>query len=582
MVVNRISYHLQNSNWTQIDHELIMNIGGNILHGADLLQNFYSGLSKSNLYSLYCSLISMMFIKNNSLLPHSIWFQIGHDLMMNIGVVILHGANLLQSVFLRSHLPTIFPTKLSSTLNIKPGFSTKSISKMAAVTLDSPSLEDYLAPQPHILEPYISSEIAEIGFLPSIICEPDLNFWKEVLNTHSSPHQARKDCSCYHACQAYLMPDAVNIQPLTSSLRYFDISSEITEVDPLFSLIREQFSKKTPMSAIVLLSVVFPGKIIITSRISYYPQVIFNGYYSLRLPFSMSTSNMRQNQYCIWFTTLTVFSDPLMDFDLEFIPIQPWWQAPSRGISVTTTLTQFLVQHIVLPHSTNQHSPALSPTTTCSYVRRRQLHLQPSQRVLCPFIRPTSWLVTSVTESTNYSASTRDVASDQKIMFSWGCGIHLNSPELLLILSTYWHHQPVCGEFESYLPHVFITRTHNDLALQTKSLLISVSCILYPPDAELDSHDPTSYDLQRHLFRSSQPFSSNLSLPEATLYLPPTVLPFTPSKLYMQSPVKSPGACIPLTPDTVSLPYWQTTLNLLSSFSAHGLVTPVAPAYSTP
>ena len=79
MVVNRISYHLQNSNWTQIDHELIMNIGGNILHGADLLQIFYSGLSKSNWYSLYCSLISMMFIKNNSLLPHSIWFQIGHE-----------------------------------------------------------------------------------------------------------------------------------------------------------------------------------------------------------------------------------------------------------------------------------------------------------------------------------------------------------------------------------------------------------------------------------------------------------------------------------------------------------------------
>jgi hypothetical protein len=175
-----------------------MYIGGNILHGADLLQKFYSGLSKSNLNSLYCTLISMMFTKNNHVLPHSIWFQIGHDLMMNIGVEILHGANLLQSFFLRSHLPTIFPTKLPPTLNIKHGLS----------------LEDYLASQPHILEPYISSEIAEIGPLPSIICESDLNFWKEVLNTHSSLHQVRKDCSCYQACQAYLMPHAVNIQQL--------------------------------------------------------------------------------------------------------------------------------------------------------------------------------------------------------------------------------------------------------------------------------------------------------------------------------------------------------------------------------
>ena len=273
MVVIRISYHLLNSIWAQIGHELIMNVGENILHCADLLQNFYSGLSKSNLNSLYCTLISMMFIKNNYLLPYLIWFQIGHDLMMNIGVEILHGANLLQSFFLRSHLPTIFPTKLPPTLNIKPGCYPKSISKMAAVTLDGLSLEDYLASQPHILEPYISSEIAEIGFLPSIICEPDLN---------SSPHQARKDCSCYHACQAYLMPDAVNIQPLTSSLRYLGIPSEITEVDPLLSLIREQFSINPAMSAIVLLSVVVPGKTIITSRISYYPQVIFNGYYSLR------------------------------------------------------------------------------------------------------------------------------------------------------------------------------------------------------------------------------------------------------------------------------------------------------------
>ena len=72
MVVNRISYHLQNSNWTQIDHELIMNIGGNILHGADLLQIAYIRLSKSNLKSLYYSLKSMMFIRNSYLQLHSI------------------------------------------------------------------------------------------------------------------------------------------------------------------------------------------------------------------------------------------------------------------------------------------------------------------------------------------------------------------------------------------------------------------------------------------------------------------------------------------------------------------------------
>jgi hypothetical protein len=74
------------------------------------------------------------------------------------------------------------------------------------------------------------------------------------------------------------MPDAVNIQPLTSSLKHLDIPSEITEVDPLLSLIREQLSKKPPVSAIALLALVFHGKIIITSRIFYYPQVIFNGY----------------------------------------------------------------------------------------------------------------------------------------------------------------------------------------------------------------------------------------------------------------------------------------------------------------
>ena len=185
--------------------------------------------------------------------------------------------------------------------------------------------------------------------------------------------------------------------------------------------------------------------------------------------------------------------------------------------------------------------------------------IQLPQRVLCPFIRPTSWLVTYVTESTNYSASTRDVASDQQLMFS----------------------SPVRGEFESYLLHVFVNRIHNDLALQTKSLSTSVACIPYPSDAALYSHGLTCYDFQRYLSRCSQPFPSSLSLSATPLCLPPTTSPLIPSKLYMQSPVESPGACISLTPDTVSLSHWQITLNLLSTFSAHGLVTPVAPAYST-
>ena len=167
-------------------------------------------------------------------------------------------------------------------------------------------------------------------------------------------------------------------------------------------------------------------------------------------------------------------------------------------------------------------------------------------------------------------------------MFSSVCGIYFNSPELLLTLSAYWHQQPVCCEFESYSLHVFVTRIHKDSAPQIKSLSTSVACIPYPPDAALYSHGFTSYDFQRHLSRCSQPPSSSLSLSAAPLCLPPTVSPLIPSNPYMQSPVKSSGACIPLTSDTVSLPYWQTTLNLLSTLSAHGLVTPVAPAYSTP
>ena len=568
MVVIRISYHQWISIWLQIGHELIMYIGGNILHGADSLQITYSKLSIPHSKSLHHTFNSMVFIKISYL------FIVGKN---------LHGANLLQLPFLRSHFPTIFPTKLPPALNMKSGFPLEYFSKMASVTLDGFSIEDYLVSHTYILEPYIPSEIAEFGSLPSIICEPDLNLWKEALNIHSSLHQVRKDCSCYHACQACLMSDAVNIQPLISSLRYLDISSEITEVDPLLSLIRKQLSKNPPMSAIALSSVAFPGKVIITSRTSYYPQFVFNGHYSLRLFFSMLFFDSRLNQYCIWnclqqfFTPiLTAFLDP---FYPGFIPIQPRWQAPCRETSVITTLTQFLVQPIVPTHCPNQPSPALLFTTIFPHVRRFPLHFQLPQWVLCPSIRPTSWLVTYVTEPTNYSASTRDVDSDQQIMSPSGCGIHLNTPTLLT-LSTYWHQQPVRCEFESYPLHVFVTRIHNDLAPQIKFLSTSVACIPYPSDVALYSYGRTFYGFQRHL-RCNQPLSSSLSLSATPLCLLPTVPPLIPSKLYIP-PAKSPDACIPLTPDTVSLSYWQNTLNLPSKLSAHGLVTPVAPAYSTP
>ena len=50
----------------------------------------------------------------------------------------------------------------------------------------------------------------------------DFNFWKEAPNAHSSSHQAGKECSCYAACSACLMPDAVNIPILKSSLRLLE------------------------------------------------------------------------------------------------------------------------------------------------------------------------------------------------------------------------------------------------------------------------------------------------------------------------------------------------------------------------
>ena len=50
----------------------------------------------------------------------------------------------------------------------------------------------------------------------------DFNFWKEAPNAHSSSHQAGKQCRCYAACFACLMPDAVNISTLTSSLRLLE------------------------------------------------------------------------------------------------------------------------------------------------------------------------------------------------------------------------------------------------------------------------------------------------------------------------------------------------------------------------
>ena len=50
----------------------------------------------------------------------------------------------------------------------------------------------------------------------------DFNFWKEAPNAHSSSHQAGKECSCSAACSACLMPDAVNIPILKSSLRLLE------------------------------------------------------------------------------------------------------------------------------------------------------------------------------------------------------------------------------------------------------------------------------------------------------------------------------------------------------------------------
>ena len=64
----------------------------------------------------------------------------------------------------------------------------------------------------------------------------DSNFWKEASNAHSSSHQAGKECSWFKACLAFLLPDAVNIPILTSSLRfletrrYIGISKEASDI----------------------------------------------------------------------------------------------------------------------------------------------------------------------------------------------------------------------------------------------------------------------------------------------------------------------------------------------------------------
>jgi hypothetical protein len=54
----------------------------------------------------------------------------------------------------------------------------------------------------------------------------DLNFLKEAIDTHSSLHQASKECSCHQACIACLMPDTVNMSLSTSNLRYLEIGLE--------------------------------------------------------------------------------------------------------------------------------------------------------------------------------------------------------------------------------------------------------------------------------------------------------------------------------------------------------------------
>ena len=64
----------------------------------------------------------------------------------------------------------------------------------------------------------------------------DSNFWKEASNAHSSLHQAGEECSCLEACPCCLMPDAVNIPILKSSLRLLEtrrhigISKEASDV----------------------------------------------------------------------------------------------------------------------------------------------------------------------------------------------------------------------------------------------------------------------------------------------------------------------------------------------------------------
>ena len=55
----------------------------------------------------------------------------------------------------------------------------------------------------------------------------DSNLWKEAPNTHSSPHQAGKECSCCEACPSCLMPDAVNNSILESSLRFLETRRHI-------------------------------------------------------------------------------------------------------------------------------------------------------------------------------------------------------------------------------------------------------------------------------------------------------------------------------------------------------------------
>ena len=175
-----ISCHLWISIWPQTCHDLIMHIGGDTLHGADPLRIFYIELSESNLKLLHYKFKPMVFIRINYHPQKLTWTQTGHDLIMNIGGIFVHGA--LQIFPLRSHLSIILAIKLPPTLNMELGFSSEPIAQIASATqhgkLDGPPLEDYFTSQPNVLESYYYSHVAAVGSSPSINRVPLSNLYR--------------------------------------------------------------------------------------------------------------------------------------------------------------------------------------------------------------------------------------------------------------------------------------------------------------------------------------------------------------------------------------------------------------------